>query len=217
MDHQTRLGGLPRLHAAFDSLIAHPRILPFLRAFMDGPQLINTWSISKRQGHAQGNFHAGAQPHEFSVDRSGKIHSKMLNIIWMLTDNGINDGCVTLLPGSHKSALPVRDHLFDPDGKLVPAKDLPGAVPMLASAGSVLVMSECTLHTGLPKTTVPVRSNLYYNYMETDSMNPMSRAPYFGYSECGKLCAFSGVSMAQSWFDFPRRLCIACTRSSTIV
>ena len=107
--------------------------------------------------------------------------------------------------------------MFDPDGKLIPAKDLPGAVPMLASAGSVLVMSECTLHTGLPKTTVPVRSNLYYNYMETNSMNPMSRAPYFGYSECGKLCAFSGVSMAQSWFDFPRRLCIACTRSSTIV
>ena len=187
LDNQTRLGGLPRLDAAFDTLIAHRRILPFLREFMEAPQLVNTWSISKRHGHNQGGFHAGAQPHDYAVDRSGKIHSKMLNVIWMLTDNGIDDGCVTVLPGSHKSAFPIRDHLFDSDGNRIASQDLPGAVPMLASAGSVLVMSECTLHTGLPKTTSTIRSNLYYNYLETNSMNPMSRAPYFGHSKHSKL------------------------------
>ena len=56
-------------------------------------------------------------------------------------------------------------------------------MPILASAGAALVMSECTLHTGLPKTTASIRSNLYFNYVETGSMNPMSRAPYFGNSE----------------------------------
>ena len=62
--------------SAFDGLIAHPRILPFLREFMEAPQLVNTWSISKRQGNVGGGFHAGARPHEFAVDVSGKIHSK---------------------------------------------------------------------------------------------------------------------------------------------
>ena len=56
-------------------------------------------------------------------------------------------------------------------------------MPILASAGAALVMSECTLHTGLPKTKASIRSNLYFNYLETGSMNPMSRAPYFGNSE----------------------------------
>ena len=45
--HQTRLNGLPRLSPAFDRLIDHPRILPYLQAFVGEPQLINTWSISK--------------------------------------------------------------------------------------------------------------------------------------------------------------------------
>ena len=107
----------------------------------------------------------------------------LLNVIWLLTDNGIDDGCVALLPGSHKASFPITDHLHDPDGNRIPAQDLAGAVPILASAGAALVMSECMLHTGLPKTTASIRSNLYFNYLETGSMNPMSRAPYFGNSE----------------------------------
>ena len=94
MDHQTRLNGLPKIDpiGAFDPLIAHPRVLPFLQAFMEVPQLVNIWSISKAQGARAGGFHAGFEPHDYQVDTRGRIHSKMLNVIWMLTDNGPGDG-----------------------------------------------------------------------------------------------------------------------------
>lgn len=42
-DFQTRLNGLPKIDptGAFDPMIAHPRVLPFLEAFMAEPQLVN--------------------------------------------------------------------------------------------------------------------------------------------------------------------------------
>ena len=55
-------------------------------------------------------------------------------------------------------------------------QDLAGAVPILAAAGAALVMSECTLHTGLPKTTSSIRSNLYFNYVHA-YYNVMMREP----------------------------------------
>src|SRR3954468_21232677 len=39
--NQLRLNGLPRLDAAFDELMDHPRVLPLLREFVGLPQLIN--------------------------------------------------------------------------------------------------------------------------------------------------------------------------------
>ena len=117
-DHQTRLNGLPKIDptGTFDPLISHPRVLPFLQSFMQEPQLVNIWSISKSReapryrcylgcillkmaaislltgGSGAGGFHAGYDPHDYQVDTRGKVHSKMLNVVWMLTDNGPGDG-----------------------------------------------------------------------------------------------------------------------------
>lgn len=41
----------------------------------------------------------------------------MLNAIWMLTDNGLGDGEMVVLPGSHRAHFPVGDHLNDEEGK----------------------------------------------------------------------------------------------------
>ena len=54
IEHQVRLNGLPRLDPIFDQLIGHPSILPYLKEFMGDPQLVNTWSISKYEGRAEG-------------------------------------------------------------------------------------------------------------------------------------------------------------------
>ena len=91
-DFQTRLNGLPKIDSStgtFDPMIAHPRILPYLEAFMVEPQLVNIWTITKHQGSGAGGFHAGAQPHNFAVDAhaQGKITTRMLNVVWLLTDN----------------------------------------------------------------------------------------------------------------------------------
>ena len=101
MEHQVRLNGLPRLDPVFDRLIAHPGYLPYLKEFMDLPQLINTWSISKYPGRGATHWHHGLPPEDYSV-RDGKIRSPMLNVVTMLTPNHPGDGCLAVIPGSHK-------------------------------------------------------------------------------------------------------------------
>ena len=54
-------------------------------------------------------------------------------------------------------------------------------VPVIIRAGDVLVMSECTVHSGLPKTSDGLRSNLYYNYT-MKGMSVMAGAPAHGHN-----------------------------------
>jgi ectoine hydroxylase-related dioxygenase (phytanoyl-CoA dioxygenase family) len=162
-----RLNGLMRLDPVFDTLMDHPRVLPRLKEFMGSPQLINTWSISKEKGTPGGNWHRGLPPTDYTFRNntgsggyyaSGSIRTGMLNVVWFLTDNGPEDGCVTAIPGSHKNNidLPWNDY-----------KDLgmPGSIAVTGKAGDVFMFSESVIHNGLPKSTGGTRSNLYYNYM----------------------------------------------------
>ena len=159
-DHITQLNGLPKIDhtGLFDTLIAHPRVLPYLDAFIADPQLVNTWSLSKHQGaHANrvGGWHGGLEPRGYAVDTSGNVRTEMLNVIWSLTDNTPGDGEVTVMPGSHKSNF-AMDHRAD-----FQVTEMPGSFPVLTDEGDALLMSEAVQHTGVPKTTPGVRSNLY--------------------------------------------------------
>ena len=174
-EFQTRLNGLLRLDPVFDDLIAHPRVVPYLRAFVGEPQLISTWSISKFQGSQQAGWHRGVQTTDYSY-RNGDIRSRMLNAVYFLTDNGPEDGCIVAVPGSHKSN-------FDLSWQQYQGLDLPGSVAVTGKAGDVLLFSEAVIHNGLPKTTVPVRSNLYFNYTHAQ-YNVMMREPSNGYHKC---------------------------------
>jgi len=153
-----RMNGLFRCDHVFDKLIDHPKVLPRLKEFMGDPQIINTWSISKEKGHDAGNgWHRGLDPHHYSY-RNGTIRSHMLNVVWFLTDNGPDDGCMTAVPGSHKNNidLPWNDYH---------GLKLPGAVAVTGKAGDVFMFSETVLHTGLPKTSAGTRTNLYFNFL----------------------------------------------------
>jgi hypothetical protein len=168
MPGQLRLNGLPRLDPVYDELIDPPRLLPLLREFVGLPQLINTWSISKWPGAEPGGWHRGVPTTDYSF-RDGEIRSRMLNVVYFLTDNGPEDGCVVALPGSHKSSFDLRWGEYYGLG-------LPGATPVVGKAGDVLLFSEAVIHNGLPKTTPGVRTNLYYNYVHAH-YNVMTREP----------------------------------------
>lgn len=167
-DRQVRLNGLPRLDPVFDRLIDHPRILSYLEDFVGLPQLINTWSISKFKGCEPGGWHRGVPTTDYSY-RNGEVRSRMFNVVFLLTDNGPNDGSVVAIPGSHKSNMDLKwgDYY---------ALEMPGAIPVIGKAGDVFMFSETVIHNGLPKTTDGVRSNLYYNYVHAH-YNVMSREP----------------------------------------
>lgn len=162
-----RLNGLMRMDPVFDTLMDHPRVLPRLKEFMGHPQLVNTWSISKEKGTPSGGWHRGLPPTDYTFRNNaasggyyttGSIRTGMLNVIWFLTDNGPEDGCVTAIPGSHKNNidLPWNDYK---------GLEMPGSIAVTGKAGDVFMFSESVIHNGLHKTTGGTRSNLYYNYM----------------------------------------------------
>jgi len=170
-----RMNGLLRLTTAFDHLIDHPIVSDYLHGFMGTPQLVNTWSISKRRGTGAGGWHRGVGPMHYSC-RDGTIRTAMLNVVWFLTDNGPDDGCMCAVPGSHKSDLA---HMADRQGAIpvlvggadfayhtYPGLTLPGSVPITGNAGDVLVFSEALIHSGLGKTSDGIRRNLYFNHLQ---------------------------------------------------
>src|ERR1041384_3561004 len=169
---QTRLNGLLRLSPAFDRLIDYPAVYPYLCEFMRDPQLANSWAISKTTGANTGNWHRGLEPNDYSV-RGGRTFNRMFNTVYFLTDNGPDDGCMTVIPGGHKSNLDLEWGKYR-------GLDLPGALPVTGRAGDVLIFSESLLHNGLANTSGRRRSNLYFNYIARD-FNVMTYSPEHNY------------------------------------
>ncbi len=167
-----RLNGLLRLSPVFDELIDHPRVLPYLREFMRGPQLANTWSISKTAGHEVGSWHRGIGPEGYSF-RQGVISTRMLNVVFFLTENTPENGCMLALPGGHKSN-------FDLNWRDYPDQTLPGTRQILGQPGDVLLFSEALLHNGLGSVCAQPRTNLYFNYVARD-FNIMTYSPQHNY------------------------------------
>jgi ectoine hydroxylase-related dioxygenase (phytanoyl-CoA dioxygenase family) len=163
-----RLNGLLRLDDAFHRLIDHPRVLPYLEEFMGGPQIINTWSITKGPDAWHGGWHRGMPAEHYTV-RNGRIRTSMLNVVWFLDDNGPEDGCMVAIPGSHKNGI-------DLDLGASKHDEMPGMQRVVGRAGDVFLFSESVFHDGLRKTTAGARTNLYFNYGER-CFNVMTFSP----------------------------------------
>lgn len=163
---QRRLNGLPLWTKVFDEVISVAPVVDRLRAWMQHPQLVNTWAIEKNPGTPWGGWHRGLKPDDYSV-RQGKVRTRMLNCVYLLTDNGAEDGCLAVVPGAHKSEI-------DLDLADYRQRDLPAATRITGKAGDVVMFSETLLHTGTPKTTQGRRTNLYFNYIDA-TYNPAMR------------------------------------------
>jgi ectoine hydroxylase-related dioxygenase (phytanoyl-CoA dioxygenase family) len=163
---QRRLNGLPLWTDVFDEVITLAPVVDRLRAWMQAPQLVNTWAIDKTQGTPWGGWHRGLNPDDYSV-RNGKVRTRMLNCVYLLTDNGADDGCLAVVPGAHKSEvdLPMAEYRN---------RELPGMARITGKAGDVVMLSETLLHTGTPKTTSGHRTNLYFNFIDA-TYNPAIR------------------------------------------
>ncbi len=159
--NQIRLNGLPRLDPIFDKLVAHPVILPYLQEFQHDPQLVNTWAISKTKGCNAGYWHAGMPPEEYAV-RNGRIFTPMLNVVFMLSDNPPESGCLLVQPGSHKKNFNLP---YDKYGQC--GLEMPGSIEVTGKAGDVVLFSESLFHNGGIKSTEAKRTNLYFNHMHS--------------------------------------------------
>ena len=168
---QRRINGLPLWTDVFDDVISCTPVVERLRAWMQQPQLVNTWAIDKTQGCPWGGWHRGLNPDDYTV-RASRVRTRMLNCVFLLTDNGPEDGCLAVVPGAHKSQVDLA--LADYRGR-----ELPGTQRLTGKAGDVVMFSETLLHTGVPKTTPGRRTNLYFNYIDA-TYNPAMREALAG-------------------------------------
>ena len=172
---QVRIDGLPQRHSVFDLAVGHARLLPYLHEFLEEPQLVNTWAISKGPRADISRWHRGLDSKNYSCI-NGVIRTKMLNTAWLLTDNNPGEGGLGVLPASHKNNI-------DLDWPSYRGLTLPGSIEVTGRAGDVVVFSECLIHEGLPKTTPGARTNLYFNHIERSEAqkqfsSPEEAAPY---------------------------------------
>ena len=157
-DHYIRLNSLDELDPLFRSLVYHPHILSYLQEFMKKPKYRGSWGIANSQGPHFSSWHAGHEPYDYSFN-DGIIRSLSINTGWFLSRNGPNDGCLLVVPGSHKANLKLNF-------KSYPGIKLPGSVRVVGEACDVVLFSECVLHMGDKKNTPGPRTNLYYVYSE---------------------------------------------------
>lgn len=151
---------LPQLATMLSSLLDHPRVIPYLNSFVsEDPQLVHAWAISKIPGPNAEHFgwHRNRRPRDYSCI-NGEIRCTMLNVIYMLTDNGPDDAEMLVLPGSHKAN-------YELEWQSYPRDSMPGAVQVPGKKGDVLLLCESVLHGGMPKTKPGHRMNLHFNFV----------------------------------------------------
>ena len=172
--HSLRLNGCVSREPLFHALIDYKPVLDYLRVFMGRPQFSHDWFIHKERGGRSSWWHRADEPaNHFRCDRqSGEIRCRQINVGWMLDDQGAEDGTLLVVPGSHKQVSP------DLDRDVYPGLLMPGALPVVAKAGSVVIFTECLLHCGDRKRSEGPRRNLYFLYTDGSAADHTLPVPF---------------------------------------
>jgi phytanoyl-CoA hydroxylase len=86
----------------------------------------------------------------------------ILTVWFPLTDATFEQGCLRVLPKSHKMGL--MHHCYRPNGLAIAHLDEEGALPLPMKAGDVLFMHQLTSHCSLPNVSDKVRISFDLRY-----------------------------------------------------
>ncbi len=153
-----RLANLADKGEVFRSLIAAPRLLPYVRHVL-GPD-IKLSSLNARLVPPQG---AGAQP--LHADMAAVADERgywVCNTVWMLDDFAPDNGALRVVPGSHRLGQLPQEALTDPHA------DHPDQVLVTGRAGSVVVLNAHAWHAGTANRTDRPRTAVHVFYCRRD-------------------------------------------------
>jgi hypothetical protein len=152
-------GGYLLWDQAFRRLIDHPRVLPYLREWVDPHvRLDRYYGIHMRPGTTGLPLHGGVPDHdptEYYRFRDGRPVNGITTVSWALSDMLPGQGGLVCIPGSHKSnmAWPRRfDHTAD-CATLIPLR-----------AGDVVIFTGAIAHGTYPWHGPHLRRTLIYKY-----------------------------------------------------
>lgn len=158
-----RTSRVTRWGPAFQALIDHPRILPYLIEFIDPKfRLDHDYCIFMRAGDAGGQLHGGEgrEGDHWYRYRDGVIRNGLCVITFFLTPAGRGDGGFACVPGSHKSnfirAIPPEVRSFERPAHYV--------VQPAVEAGDALMFTEALVHGTMSWRATHERRALLYKY-----------------------------------------------------
>ncbi len=115
------LGALHTWDEPFRRLLAHPKIMPYLKSLV-GPKFRydHGHALLMRPGAKQLGLHGGNTPWDPAQEyryRDGEILNGLVVVSYALSDAGADDGGFAVVPGSHKAnfAVPQQFISFDED------------------------------------------------------------------------------------------------------
>ena len=145
----------------FEELIDWPAVLPYPEEPIGVPFRLDAASFMSRHGGGGFVFHHGYAemlPYsEYAFERDGFLCAS-IKISYALTDVGVEDGCFTVIPGSHKSHFP------NPLVGRVPDPAHPLVRPLPCEAGDAVFFSEDLSHGAVENRGSRVRRTLFYSY-----------------------------------------------------
>jgi hypothetical protein len=152
-----RLANLVDKGDVFHEVIAHPRVLEYVRHVL-GPD-IKLSSLNARSVNPGG----GAQP--LHADMAAVADARgywVCNTVWLLDDYTPDNGALRLVPGSHRRGQLPQQALAEPRA------DHPAQVLVTAPAGAVVVLNAHAWHAGTANRTEWPRTSLHAFYCRRD-------------------------------------------------
>jgi hypothetical protein len=151
---------------AVRSLVAHPRIAPYLAAVV-GPEyrLDHAYGIFARGRTGPHALHNGGTPFDPTqtyLVRDGRIFNSMVVVQFALKDQGPGDGGFCCVPGSHKASFPLPEGFEDLDQLDEDCRAQVVHVPV--RAGDALIFTEAVTHGAFGWRGDHDRSALLYKY-----------------------------------------------------
>lgn len=123
------------------------------------PRLNHDYAILRYRAGDRTAFHLGNTPLTASCQfrsHDGRFFSTLMKVVFPLTDQGVEDGCFSVVPGSHKSAYP------NPFGR--EPDDIPVREPIPCRAGDAILFTEALTHGSEVNRSGKPRRTLYYAY-----------------------------------------------------
>jgi len=146
----------------FGAFLDHPAIEPYLIEFLGADyRHIDNEVYYTYPGYEGGGWHRGVSEHVVGHVVGGAFICPMVKAFYCVNDVGPGGGEFVVVPGSHRSRLPVETK-----GRV----DLPGQhVFDDVTAGDVILFNEGLLHNGRPNTTDSTRKTVIVNFGRVDA------------------------------------------------
>lgn len=148
----------PRFARFLDHSVVEPYLVEFLGSDY---RHIDNEIYYTYPGYEGGRWHRGVRPHATGHLVDGQFICPMVKVFYCMTDVGPGDGEFVVLPGTHRSHLPLetKDRI-----------DLPGQhVFDDVQAGDIIIFNEGLLHNGRPNTGDRTRKTIIANLGRSDA------------------------------------------------